>query len=826
RLVAALVAVLLGDWEDGLFIGAVLLLNAVIGTIQEYNAQRSAAALASLTVPRALVVRDGEELEIDARHLVEGDIVLLETGNLVPADLRLITANGLQVDESLLTGESKAVNKHPQAIVDADAGMGDRVNMAFAGTLVQRGRGRGVCVATGLNTQLGAIAEAVLGREGARPPLLLRMETFTRKLTVLIGVACALVAAVALARGQSAQEVFVLAVALAVAAIPEGLPVALTVALAIAVRRMSRRRVIVRKLAAVEALGSCTYIASDKTGTLTMNQLTAERLWLPGLPLLRLSGQGVNPAGELVIPPDTDTLAARALAERLARAVALCNEATLALKGQTWVTHGDAVDVSLLVVAHKLGITRPALEAHHPLLASVPFESERQYAATLHGPGALACVKGALEKLLPMCASMAAPGADTPLDRQAVEAAARELADQGYRVMAVADGRVNADADSFGPDRLAGLCFLGLVGTIDPLRPDAPAAIAACGRAGVAVAMVTGDHPVTALAIARKLGLASDAAEVVTGPQLASAPDDSARAALVRQARVFARVEPRQKLEIVQALQAQGHFVAVTGDGANDAPALRQANVGVAMGKSGTDVARETADLIITDDAFGSIVAGIEEGRVAYANVRKVIFLLISTGAGTILAFITCLALGLPMLFVATQLLWLNLVTNGIQDVALAFEPAEGNELSRRPRPPKEPIFNRRMIESVLVSALWIGTVCAGAFWWLLDRGASEFEARNSVLLLMVFFQNIQVGNARSESESGFLISPLRNPLLLAGTALAQLVHIGAMFTPGLNRVLQIAPVSATEYGLWLVAALSLFLVLEAYKLVRRLRPL
>lgn len=818
---AAVVAILLGDWEDGAFIGAVLVLNAVIGTIQEYNAQRSAAALASLTVPRALALRDGQEHEIDAATLVPGDIVLLETGVRVPADLRLISANGLHVDESLLTGESRAVTKQPQVEVAPDASLGDRLNMAFAGTLVSRGRGRGLCVATGLNTQLGAIAEAVLGRQGAKPPLLLRMEVFTRKLTVLIGVACSLVAAVALARGQGVQEVFVLAVALAVAAIPEGLPVALTVALAIGVRRMSRRRVVVRRLAAVEALGSCTYIASDKTGTLTMNQLTAERLWLPGLPGLRLTGEGTTPLGELVSPPQCDELVARAAAERLARAVTLCNEATLAQSETGWVTHGDAVDVSLLVLACKLGITRPGLESHHVQQGAIPFESERQYAATLHGPAGLVSVKGALEKLLPMCATMAAPGGPVALDAGAIESAARALADQGYRVMAVADGRCDAPGPEFGPDHLRGLCFLGLVGTIDPLRPDAAAAIAACARAGVTVAMVTGDHPVTALAIARKLGLANDAREVVTGPQLVAATD-AAREVLVRDARVFARVEPRQKLDIVLTLQNLGHFVAVTGDGANDAPALRQANVGVAMGQSGTDVARETADLVITDDAFGSIVAGIEEGRVAYANVRKVIFLLVSTGSGTIIAFVAGMALGLPMPFVATQLLWLNLVTNGIQDVALAFEPGEGDELMRKPRPPSEPIFNRRMIEAVLVSALWIGAMTSGAFWWLLHTGWAEFEARNAVLLLMVFFQNIQVGNCRTETRTVLTLNPLRNRVLLLGTATAQLVHIGAMHTPGLRTVLQIQPVSLVEYALWFALALSLLAVMELYKLVRR----
>jgi len=822
-LIAAGIAVGLGDWQDGAFIGVVLVLNALIGTIQEYNAQRSAAALAGLTVSRALVLRDGEEIEIDASLLVPGDIVLVETGMRVPADLRLISANSLLVDESLLTGESKSAAKHPDTVVAPDASLGDRLNMLFAGTLVARGRGRGLCVATGLRTELGKIADAVLGRQGAKPPLLVRMEAFTRKLTVLIAIACLLVAGAALLRGQTLPDVFLLAVALAVAAIPEGLPVALTVALAIGVRRMSARRVIVRKLAAVEALGSCTFIASDKTGTLTMNELTAECMWLPGPGVLRVSGSGGDPAGALVVPAGVDEATARAMTARLARAVALCNEATLAQRQSGWVTHGDAVDISLLVLAHKLGVSRAGAEALHPPQAAIPFESERQYAATLHGPEGLVCVKGALERLLPMCATMAAAGGTVSLDVAQVESAARSLADQGYRVMAVADGAF-AGAE-FEPAALQGLCLLGLVGTIDPLRPDAAAAVADCAKAGVRVAMVTGDHPATALAIARKLGLASEAGEVVTGPQLAACASESARLALVRDARVFARVEPRQKLEIVVALQGLGHFVAVTGDGANDAPALRQANVGVAMGKAGTDVARETADLILTDDAFGSIVAGIEEGRVAYGNVRKVVMLLVSTGAAEILLFLLATLFGTPIPLVAVQLLWLNLVTNGIQDVTLAFEPGEGDELKRSPRAPTEPVFNRAMLERIALSALVMGGLGFGAFYWMLQAGYSEYSARNGLLMLMVLFENIQVGNCRSELRSGLTLNPLRNRLLLVGTIGAQLLHIAATYTPGLREVLKVEPVTLTEYVIWASLALSLFIVMELYKLYRRHVP-
>lgn len=824
-LAAAVVSLVLAEFTDAGFIFGVLVLNAVIGTSQEANARRQAEALKSLSVAKAMVQREGDDIELNAAEVVIGDIVLLETGAKVPADLRLVSSNNLEIDESLLTGESLAVAKDPAAVVEAQAALGDRVNMAFAGTLVTRGRGLGVVVTTGLATELGAIAELVNARESVLPPLLQRMERFTKLISIIVGVACGVVAAVALAKGHELSEVFLLAVGLAVAAIPEGLPVALTIALAIATSRMGKRNVIVRKLVAVEALGSCTFIASDKTGTLTLNQLTVKRLALPSAPVLEISGEGMNPEGELIAPAGLDALKAHAAAERLSRAVTLCNEGFLGKRDDAWTHHGDAVDVSLLVLAHKLGITRPAMETAFAQLAEIPFESERQYAATLHASGEkkLACVKGALEKLLPMCARMATLEGEAPLDAPAIEQAAHELARAGYRVLAVCDGEVSvSDNAGFGPSHLTGLTFLGLVGTIDPARPDARAAIEACHSAGIEVAMVTGDHPLTAFAIARELGLASREDQVITGPALRAEADSARRDALIAKARVFARVEPAQKLEIVQALQRAGHFVAVTGDGANDAPALKAAQVGVAMGKAGTDVARETADMILVDDNFASIVAGIEEGRVAYANVRKVIFMLFSTGMATILAFISALVLGLPMLFTAVQMLWLNLVTNGIQDVALAFEPAEGGELKRKPRPPKEPIFNRWMIEGCAISALWMGAWTVGVFWWALQAGWSEASARNAALLMLVLFQNVQVGNSRSETRSGLWLNPFKNRFLLIGTITAQCVHIGAMFVPGVNTVLGLQQVSVREWLTLLAIAVSLFWLMEAYKFVRR----
>ncbi len=825
-LIAALVSMALGEWSDAIFIFAVLTINAVIGTLQEFSAQRSALALQQMVTTLARVVRDDETHELNAEELVPGDIVLLESGAKVPADLRLLDTLELVIDESLLTGESLPVTKHADAELAEETALGDRVTLAFAGTMVARGRGRGVVVGIGLDTEIGKLAEAIAAPP-TKPPLLLRMERFTLWIALFVGSAALLMAAVALSRGTPLGEVFLMAVALAVSAIPEGLPVALTVALAIGMNRMAKRNVIVRRLVAVEALGSCTTIASDKTGTLTVNRLTVTRLQLPGTPTIEVHGPGDRPEGQLTTPQGPPLPEQEAAIQRLARACVLTNEGSLTLRGSSWQSHGDAVDVALLVMAHKAGLAQAPLLAEYPPLASLPFESELRYSAALNrhpAGGGLITVKGALESLLPMCSDMAAGEGAQPLDAEALEQSALALAGTGFRTLAVAEKRVEQLSSGLHHSQLDGLTLLGVVAMIDPLRDEAAAAVAACADAGIKVRMVTGDHPLTARSIATQLGLGHGS--VVSGPELTLAAEEGERMvdALTHDGRVFARVEPRQKLDIVTSLQRQGEFVAVTGDGANDSPALRAAHVGVAMGKSGTDVARETADLIITDDNFASIVAGVEEGRIAYANVRKVIFLLISTGAAELVLFTLSLIANLPIPLLAVQLLWLNLVTNGIQDVALAFEPGEGDELKRPPRPPGEPIFNRLMIERVVLSALHIGVVAFVLFQWLIDTGHSVEEARNLTLLLMVLFENVHVFNSRSEHRSAFRHSPLGNPLLLVGTLAAQAVHIGAMYVPWIGDVLGIAPVTMEQWGLLLLMALSVLGLMELHKLWVRWR--
>ncbi|MDT8376714.1 MAG: HAD-IC family P-type ATPase [Mariprofundaceae bacterium] len=826
-LLAAVVSLLLGEFADAGFIFAVLVINAVIGVIQEFHAQKSAEALKSMVSDRAVVMRDGDTFDIDTDELVPGDIVMLESGSKVPADLRLIHCFGLEVDESLLTGESVAVNKTSDSRLDPETPMADRINMLFYGTIVARGRGHGVVTATGLQTEIGHLAQALESGDEAKPPLVQRMEKFTVGIAIALGIAVLILAAIEFRNGVGWQEIFMVSVALAVSAIPEGLPVALTVALAIGMNRMSRRNVIIRRLVAVESLGSCTVIASDKTGTLTLNQLTVRKVVIPGGGEWEITGEGDIPEGGAISSVGSLSIEEELLLGRICQTAVLCNEAVLSRRNDAWVTHGDAVDVALLIMAHKMGVIQAPTQNRYPLITRIPYESERGFAATLHSDGNRGelFVKGALEQLLPMCSEMALPEGLRPLNIELAMSGMESLAEQGYRTLALAHGVLQGTLpEELGHDQLKGLTLLGIVAMNDPLRVESQAAVFACRQAGIRTCMITGDHPSTAFAIAREIGLAEHIDEVVTGHDLKLLEGEDTRALddLVASSSVFARVEPGQKASIVHALQRAGHFVAVTGDGANDAPSLKAAHVGVAMGKRGTDVAKECSDLVIVDDNFASIVAGVEEGRIVYRNIRKVIFLLISTGAAELVLFFLSMLAGLPLPLTAVQLLWLNLVTNGIQDVALAFEPGEGNEMKQPPRSPDEPIFNRIMIERVLISAAVMGLLAFLAFQYLTSLGMELETARNSTLLLMVLFENVHVFNCRSETRSVFSHSPLRNRVLFFGTLIAQLVHIGAMYWPAMAGILHIHPVSLDHWFELLAIALSMLAVMELHKWLHR----
>ena len=833
-LVAGVISLLIGDLKDAGFIFLVVIINAVIGFAQEWKAEQSALKLQSLLKVMARVRRSGSWVNLPADELVIGDTVTLESGNRIPADLRLLHAANLTVDESLLTGESAAVQKNIR-ILQEDIPVSDRFNMAYAGSTVVTGRGCGVVAGTGSRTEVGKIARAVSGTEAAKPPLLIRMEDFSRKIGILVVAASMVVAVVALSQGSPPIEVFFLAVALVVSAIPEGLPVAITVALSIAASRMAKRNVIVRKLAAVESLGSCTTIATDKTGTLTVNQQTARILVLPSGERVEVTGVGYSPEGAVTGPggePLQDSV--QAATSRIAEMAVICNEGSLYEQDGEWVHHGDAMDVAFLAFGYKAGLHPDRVRNTVLTVAEVPFESERMYAAVYYREGSGSpdapvriAVKGAVEILLPLCCAMRGAGGDIPPDPVAIERQLTALMEEGYRVLAVAEGTVpdmpkgSPDLASVKPD----LTFLGLVGFIDPLRPDVRDSVRIAHEAGVDVVMITGDHPRTALTIARELDIAQSMDEVMTGRELEDHGDPSlpSYAAAVEHVRVFARVTPVQKMDIVDTLVRRGHFVAVTGDGVNDAPALRRANIGVAMG-SGTDVAKDTASMIVTDDNFSSIVAGVEEGRFAYDNIRKVTYLLISTGLSEVVLFILALIAGLPLPLLAVQLLWLNLVTNGIQGVALAFEAGEKGAMRRRPRSPGEGVFNSLMVKQSVLSGLTIGIVAFVAFDLLIATGTELYMARNLVLLLMVLFENVHVFNCRSEYLSAFRVPVRNNYFLILGVVLMQSLHVISLQVPFMQALLSLAPVTPEQWLICLGGASTVLIVMEVFKYLNRSR--
>lgn len=826
-LLAGIVSLAIGEFTDAIFIFIVLLINAGLGAYQEYRAEQRAAALQQMLKVTARVRRAGGIHEIDAEELVPGDVVVLESGDRVPADIRLTNTGNLAIDESLLTGESVAVNKTSEVFEAEDLPVSDRANIAYMGATVMSGRGTGVVVATGLETEIGKIAEATLNREASKPPLVIRMERFVRVISFVVLGASALLVIISMLQGVPFTEIFFLAVALAVSAIPEGLPVAMTVALAIAVSRMAQRKVIVRQMPAVEGLGSCTLVASDKTGTLTVNKQTVRQVVLPDGKRFDVSGEGYSGEGEATAV-DSDALRDDDYEHlrALAKASVLCNEGDLKRVDGEWKFSGDAVDVALLAFGYKLDFDVPALRDDTEMLYNIPFESERQYAAMVYrdADGVEIAVKGAVEKLLEFCEKAWTDAGEVAIDRQVIADAADALAEEGYRVLAIAQGLIDdrAARNGFEEEDIPALTLLGLVGMIDPLRPEARDAVQTARRAGVEVAMITGDHPATALAIARELNIADSRDDLVIGRDLpeVESGEEPAFAEKVRAARVFARVSPIQKLHIVEALRNEGEFIAVTGDGVNDTPALRAANIGVAMG-SGTDVAKDAAAIIVIDDNFASIMSGIEEGRYAYDNLRKVIFLLVSTGAAEIALFLVALIIGLPLPLLAVQILWLNLVTNGIQGVALAFEEGESGAMTRPPRPPKEGIFDSLMIQQVLLSATVMFAGSIGLWYWLITSGWEEATARNLVLLLMVLFQNFHVFNCRSERVSAFRVPLQRNWVLVVGVIAALGLHLLVMWLPFMQPVLEVQPVTLEQFGYMGLLAATILFVMEGFKLIK-----
>lgn len=808
-LVALGITVVLREFIDASVIALAIFLDVIIGFFQERKAEASVRALMRLLSPKARVMREGHVQEIESRLLVPGDRVLLESGARVPADLRLDTATALMVDESLLTGESLPVHKQT-APLDPSLPLADRANMVYTGSIVTTGRGQGYVVETGTTTELGAIAESIRRERKLDTPLQQRMIQFSHVIAIGILFACVSSFVIGTIQGHSIKDMFVLAVALAVGAIPESLPVILTVTMAVGVRRMAARNAIVRRLTAVETLGSTTVVGSDKTGTLTENRMTVTELWVDGrsLPLPR--------EGSIVPSP---TLRAAL------KAGVLTNEADVWSEGESLETRGDPTEVALLLAAGRAGLSHQALRMENQVLGEIPFEPALQYSASLRQTpeGPMVFVKGAPERVLSMCRSILGEEGIRPIDEAEVLAANREMAARGLRVLALAHLPLEKAPGKFEPDELPNdLVLLGLAGMVDPPRPGVKEAIAGCQEAGMRVVMITGDHAETARAIGRELGIAVKGERAISGAEIAALGDEELRQ-VVRDHSVFARVAPECKLRIVRAFQANGEVVAVTGDGVNDAPALRGSDIGIAMGRSGTDVAREASDMVLADDNFVSIYAAVSEGRITFENLRKATFFLLSTAAAEILALLTALTVGLPSPFLPAQLLWLNLVTNGLQDMALAFEPGEKGILRKPPRPRKEGILSALMWERLVVTGLVMGAGALYVFVRDLQEFGSPDRARTVAMTTMVLYQAFHVGNSRSERLSVFAKSPFSNLFLFVSTAAALGVHVASTYWGPTQFVLRFEPI--TDWETWarmVLVSTSILFAMELHKVFRR----
>jgi magnesium-transporting ATPase (P-type) len=749
-LAAALVTAALGHWVDTGVIAGVVIINAVIGFIQEGKAEKALEAIRNMLSLHAMILRDGVRREIAAEELVPGDIVLLASGDKVPADLRLLETKSLRVEEAALTGESQPVEKAPSPVA-AEAVLGDRFCMAYSGTLVTYGQGRGVVVATGQSTEIGRISTLIGQVEQVTTPLLRKMEQFGRWLTLaIIGFSAATFAFGVMLRDYSATEMFMAVVGLAVAAIPEGLPAIMTITLAIGVQRMAHRSAIIRRLPAVETLGSVTVICSDKTGTLTRNEMTVQSV-VTGDDAYEVSGAGYAPeggfsrGGAAVLPQEDAALA------EIARAALLCNDATLREQDGAWHMEGDPTEGALLTLALKAGLDAEFESKALPRIDAIPFESEHRFMATLHHDHAghgFVYVKGAPERVLDMCSRERRGGSDHPLNLANWHKHIEQLAAAGQRVLALAfracgDGRRElrfADVEQ-------GLTLICVVGIIDPPREEAIRAVGLCRAAGIRVKMITGDHVITARAIGAQLGI-GDGAAALSGADLERMDDAQLRDAAVH-TDVFARASPEHKLRLVQALQAQGEIVAMTGDGVNDAPALKRADVGVAMGLKGTEAAKEAAEMVLADDNFASIAHAVEEGRTIYDNLKKAILFILPTNGGEAGVILIAIVLGLTLPITAVQILWVNMVTAVTLSLAIAFEPPEGEVMRRPPRAPGEPLLSGFLVWRIVLVSMMLVAACFGLFLWELERGMTIEAARTVAVNMLVVGEMVYLFNSR-----------------------------------------------------------------------------
>ena len=834
-LAASVITGVLKDWVDALIIFGVVLVNAIIGFVQEFRAEKAIEALAQTMTTEATVVRAGKTQRLPAAELVPGDVVWLQSGNKVPADLRLVRARDLQVAESALTGESVAVQKSADLTLPHDVPLADRRNMAYASTLVTYGQASDIVVATGDDTEVGRISQLISTAQELETPLTRQIAQFSRLVLYAVLALAAVTVGVGVWRGQSPLDTLLAAIALAVSAIPEGLPAAVTVTLAIGVSRMARRRAIIRKLPAVETLGSTTIICSDKTGTLTQNQMTVQQI-VAGGTRYAVTGVGYAPTGQIRPEGAAEPAASVALTQCL-QAGLLCNDSALVEKDGRWQAQGDPTEVALLVSARKGGLLPDVLLAQLPRLDTIPFESQHQYMATLHtaGPsfpnsGRIVYVKGAVEVILARCAfALDAAGSPGPLEADKIHQWVDEMAAQGWRVLACARGELPPGANHLTHADLAtGLTFLGLQGMMDPPRLEAVAAVQACQNAGIRVKMITGDHALTAAAIAQQIGLNNPCAGagsprqcVLTGQELATYSDEQL-VDLAEGTAVFARVTPEQKLRLVEALQARQHVVAMTGDGVNDAPALKQADIGVAMGVSGTDVAKEAADMVLADDNFASIEAAVEEGRGVYDNLTKIIAWTLPTNLGQGLVILAAIFTGVVLPILPAQVLWINMVTVAVLGLVLALEPKEPDVMRRPPRQPQAPILTRDLVIRVLIVGTLILVGAFGLFEWEQMSGASLAQARTVAVNVVVMIELFYLFNCRSLKNSMFRIGVLSNPWVGVGVVAMVLLQLLFTYLPVLNGVFSSAPISLAAWGRILAVSIVAYVVVELEKYLRR----
>ena len=827
---AALLAFALGKHDDSWVILVVVFINAMIGTFQEGRAERSMEALKKLSALSVRVLRDGGIGCVNAADLVPGDVMILTAGDAVAADGRILSARVLEVSESALTGESLPVHKETAALPD-DTLLADRKNMVYSGTHITAGRGKAVVVASGIFTEVGKIARLTASARAPKTPLELRMDQLGRYLVLAAILLFTLVNIAGFTRRMPMVDVLMVAISQMVSVVPEGLPVALTIALAVGMQRMAKRGAIVRTLSSVETLGCTTVICTDKTGTLTKNEMTVTNLWLADGRALTVSGSGYSPDGDLAVAGGTADPATDSGLRLMLEAGVLCNDSQLVppVPGEIrWSALGDPTEAALLAVAMKGGIDPKSLLQQWPRRAEIPFDSSNKLMATQHGhanmPGRV-FIKGAPEWILPLCAEAWRDGHARPLDdahrRQALESA-RGLAEKALRLLGfVMLENANIDERSSFDQFTGRGIFLGFAGQIDPPREETKSAVAECRRAGIRPVMVTGDHLATGLAIARMLDIAREGDLAMDGCELEEMPEQDLIAALDRIA-VFSRVHPAQKLRIVEAFQSQKHVVAMTGDGVNDAPALARADVGVAMGITGTEVAKSAANIVITDDCFSSIVDAVEQGRLIYGNIRKLLLFLFATSIDEIIVLLGALWLGYPLPLAAVQILWINLVTEGTLTINLVMEGPEGDEMKRAPVRSRDPLFDMGMLRRMALMVPTSVAATLGYFIWRLDTGVPFALVQTETFTLLAVCQWFNALNCESPTRSALRLGILKNPWLLGGLVLANLLQFAVVFTDPMNRLFHTVPIPVSQVFLIGGVASSVLWVEEIRKFLAR----